>query len=99
MERQRRIEEIEAKAAESELIGRSATDPEVRTYNLRLAEELRAYVDQLRQPSVSDVVAGNARQLVAEVIGDGKLREEGVRQARGGDAGAEPSPAKPPHEQ
>lgn len=99
MERQRRIDEIEAKATESELIGRSATDPEVRTYNLRLAEELRAYVEQLRRPSLSDVVAGNARQAFAEVLCDGKLQEEGVRQARDGDAGATPSPVKPPREQ
>jgi len=47
-ERQRRIDEIEAKATESELIGRLATDPEIRIYNLRLGEELRAYAQQLK---------------------------------------------------
>jgi hypothetical protein len=50
-ERQRRIDEIEAKAAESELIASLAADPEARIYNRRLAEELREYAQQLRDNS------------------------------------------------
>lgn len=50
-ERQRRIDEIEAKAAESELIASLAADPEARIYNRRLAEELREYAQQLRENS------------------------------------------------
>lgn len=44
-----RIEELEIKAAESELIADLTTDEEVRTYNSRLAEELREVVMRLRR--------------------------------------------------
>ena len=44
-----RIEELETKAAESALIANLTTDWEVRTYNSRLARELRAAADSLRQ--------------------------------------------------
>ena len=47
-ELEKRIDEIEKKAAESELIGTLATDPEVRNYNTRLAIELRDYAGKLR---------------------------------------------------
>ena len=38
--------------------------------------------------SVADQVAGKTKQVVAEVIGDGKLREEGKTQERSGEAPA-----------
>jgi uncharacterized protein YjbJ (UPF0337 family) len=37
---------------------------------------------------VADKVAGKTRQVVAEVTGDGKLREEGKAQERAGEASA-----------
>jgi len=43
-----RIEELEVKAAESALIADLTTDWEVRTYNSRLARELRQAADLLR---------------------------------------------------
>ena len=43
-----RIEEIEAKAAESTLLGNLSIDPEARVYNRRLAEELREYAAKLK---------------------------------------------------
>lgn len=46
---QQRIEEIEIKAAESALLAELATDPDVRTYNVRLAHELREFADKLSQ--------------------------------------------------
>lgn len=48
---QRRIEEIEARAAESDLIGSLAMDDEVRVYNRRLAVELREFAAKLRAPA------------------------------------------------
>jgi hypothetical protein len=45
----RRIEELEVKAAESALIAGLATHREVRTYNSRLAEELREAAVRLRR--------------------------------------------------
>jgi hypothetical protein len=44
-----RIEELETKAAESALIADLTTDWEVRTYNSRLAKDLRDAADRLRQ--------------------------------------------------
>ncbi len=44
-----RIEELEAKAAESALIAELTTDWEVRIYNSRLAKDLRMAADSLRQ--------------------------------------------------
>jgi len=43
-----RIEELEVKAAESALIADLTTDWEVRTYNSRLAKELRQAAEMLR---------------------------------------------------
>jgi hypothetical protein len=43
-----RIEELEVKAAESALIADLSTDWEVRTYNSRLARDLRDAADRLR---------------------------------------------------
>jgi hypothetical protein len=43
-----RIEELERKAAESALIADLSTDWEVRTYNSRLAKDLRKAAAQLR---------------------------------------------------
>lgn len=47
-ELEKRIDEIEKKAAESDLIGTLATNPEVRTYNKRLTAELRDFARKLR---------------------------------------------------
>jgi hypothetical protein len=44
-----RIEELEVKAAESALIADLTTDWEIRTYNSRLAKDLREAADLLRQ--------------------------------------------------
>jgi hypothetical protein len=44
-----RIEELETKAAESALIANLTTDWEVRIYNARLAKDLRAAAESLRQ--------------------------------------------------
>lgn len=44
-----RIEEIELKAAESDLMSTLSTDEEVRIYNRRLTVELRQYAQKLRQ--------------------------------------------------
>lgn len=48
-----KIAEIEAKAAESELIGNLSTDPDVRAYNRRLAVELREFAAKLKARLVS----------------------------------------------
>lgn len=45
---QKRIEQVEAKAAESELLSRLSVDPEARLYNRRLAIELREFAAKLR---------------------------------------------------
>ena len=44
-----RIEELEVKAAESALIAELSTDWEVRTYNSRLAKDLRTAAENLRR--------------------------------------------------
>lgn len=44
-----RIEELEVKAAESALIADLTTDWEVRTYNSRLAQDLREAANTLRR--------------------------------------------------
>jgi uncharacterized protein YjbJ (UPF0337 family) len=45
---------------------------------------------------VADKVAGKTKQVIAEVVGDGKLREEGKAQERRGDAlKEEPSALNP----
>lgn len=44
-----RIEELEVKAAESALIADLTTNWEVRTYNSRLARDLREAADHLRR--------------------------------------------------
>ena len=44
-----KIIEIEAKAAESQLTADLATCEEARTYNRRLAEELREFASRLRE--------------------------------------------------
>src|ERR1700761_3411630 len=44
----KRIRDIERKAAESELLGNFSADEEVRTYNRRLAVELKEYARTLR---------------------------------------------------
>ena len=44
-----RIEELEIKAAESALIADLTTDRDVRTYNSRLARDLREAANTLRQ--------------------------------------------------
>jgi hypothetical protein len=52
--------------------------------------------------SAKDTVVGTAKQIVAEIVGDGKLAEEGARQANGSPAltekkpAATPSPSAPP---
>lgn len=50
-DREKRIEEIEVRAAESELIANLATSAEVRAYNSRLSEELHRIAESLRSPS------------------------------------------------
>jgi hypothetical protein len=45
----RRIEELEVKAAESALIADLTTESEVRTYNSRLAKDLRDAAERLRR--------------------------------------------------
>lgn len=47
-ELKKRIEETEAKAVESELLGTLAMDSEVRIYNKRLAVELREFAETMR---------------------------------------------------
>ena len=47
----KRIEEIEVRAAERELIANLATIPEVRAYNSRLSEELHRVAASLRSPA------------------------------------------------
>jgi hypothetical protein len=54
-----RIEELEVKAAESALIADLTTDWEVRTYNSRLAKDLREAAENLRRRARN--VAGNIR--------------------------------------
>lgn len=56
-----RIEELEVKAAESALIANLTTDWEVRTYNSRLAWELRQAADRLRRQA--KVVRGEGELL------------------------------------
>ena len=52
--------------------------------------------------SAKDTVVGTAKQIVAEIVGDGKLADEGARQAIGNPpliekkAAATPSPSAPP---
>ncbi len=41
--------------------------------------------------SIADTVAGKAKQVVAEVVGDGELNEEGRRQVRKGQAAKDQS--------
>jgi uncharacterized protein YjbJ (UPF0337 family) len=41
---------------------------------------------------VADKVAGKTKQVVAEVTGDGKLREEGKAQERSGEASDKDEP-------
>ena len=59
-EAEQRIEELEVKAAESDLIANLATDRKVRVYNSRLAKELNEIVHELRagglpeQPTTPD---------------------------------------------
>jgi hypothetical protein len=50
----KRIEEIEAKAAESEQLGNLSADAEVRIYNRRLAFELKEYAGKLRRQMEAD---------------------------------------------
>jgi hypothetical protein len=45
---EKRVEEIEAKAAESERLGNLSRDEEARIYNRRLAVELKEYARKLR---------------------------------------------------
>jgi hypothetical protein len=45
---QDKINEIDRKATQSQLIADLTTDPEIRDYNGRLAEELRLFARQLR---------------------------------------------------
>jgi hypothetical protein len=47
-ELKKRIEDTEAKVVESELLGALAMDSEVRTYNERLAVELREFAQKMR---------------------------------------------------
>jgi hypothetical protein len=53
-----RIEELEVKAAESALIADLSTDRKIRTYNSRLANDLREAADRLRRRAKT--AAGNA---------------------------------------
>ena len=46
---EKRVEDIEAKAAESELLGNLSMDAEARVYNRRLAIELKEYAQRLRR--------------------------------------------------
>ena len=46
---QNRIEQLEARSLESQLIADLATDPEARLYNTGLAKELRGQAAKLRQ--------------------------------------------------
>jgi hypothetical protein len=52
--------------------------------------------------SAKDTVVGTAKQIVAEIVGDGRLAEEGTREAIGNPpfterkAAATPSPSAPP---
>ena len=50
-DRDRRIEEIEIRAAESELIANLASSPQARAYNSRLSEELHRIAQSLRSPA------------------------------------------------
>jgi hypothetical protein len=53
-EAEQRIEELEIKAAESDLIANLATDRKVRVYNSRLAKELNEIVHELRTGSLPE---------------------------------------------
>jgi hypothetical protein len=55
---EKRVEEIEAKAAESGLLGNLSMDEEVRIYNRRLAVELKEYARRLR--SQAEATKGRA---------------------------------------
>ena len=46
---EKRIEDIETKAAESELLGNLSMDEEARIYNRRLAVKLKEYARRLRR--------------------------------------------------
>lgn len=79
---EKRIEETEARAAECELIGRLATDMEVRTYNRRLAAQLREHVALLRAGILIKVenhlrvTAFETGSKHSEVTGDGRDEEK-----------------------
>jgi dynactin complex subunit len=73
-EAEQQIEELEIKAAESDLIANLATDRTARVYNSRLAKELNEMVHELRasshpeQPTIPD--AAHASQS-AHLSGSG----------------------------
>jgi len=46
---QQRIDQLEARSLESQLIADLATDPEARLYNTSLARELRDQAERLRK--------------------------------------------------
>jgi hypothetical protein len=50
-DKDKRIEEIEIRAAESELIANLATCPQARAHNSRLSEELLRIAQNLRAPT------------------------------------------------
>ena len=71
---QRRIDEIEAQAAESALIADLATDYEARIYNGRLARQLREFAANLRKQAQ---ITGNVRPSFEDRVGsssDGRAR-------------------------
>ncbi len=71
---QRRIDEIEAQAAESALIADLATDYEARIYNGRLARQLREFAAGLRKQAQ---ITGNVRPSFEGRVGsssDGRAR-------------------------
>ena len=63
---QKRIDEIEVRAAESALIADLATDYEARTYNGRLARQLRELAADLRKQAQ---ITGNVGQSFAGAVG------------------------------
>ncbi|MET0221634.1 MAG: hypothetical protein ABW213_13345 [Tardiphaga sp.] len=55
--RDKQIQQIETRAAESKLIVDLATNPETRAYNSRLSEELSRIARSLRDPAALDAAA------------------------------------------
>lgn len=52
-ESEKRIEQLERRAAEAQLLAKLAMDPAQRTYNAMFAEELIALAKTLRTPGIA----------------------------------------------